>query len=77
MANDEVALKLLQILPLHCRGAQGAKTRIYPINNATFFNAAIQNKSVCCDGFSIGLRKLQLRMAQGDTLPLAKCPFGG
>ena len=77
MANDEVALKLLQVLPLYCRGAEGAKTRIHAINDATFFNAAIQNKSVCRDGFSVSLRKLQLRIAQGDTLPLAKGPFGG
>jgi hypothetical protein len=70
-------LKLLKVLPLYCRGAERAKPGIYPINDATLFNSAVQNKAVCRDGFSVGLRKLQLRMAQGDTLPLAKGPFGG
>jgi hypothetical protein len=77
MANNEVALKPLQVLPLHCRGAQGAKPGIYPINDATLFNSAVQNKAVCRDGFSISALKMKLRLAQCNALPLAKGPFGG
>jgi hypothetical protein len=70
-------LKLLQVLPLYCCRAQGAKARIYPINDATLFNSAVQNKAVCRDGFSISALKLKLRLAPCNALPLVKGPFGG
>jgi hypothetical protein len=46
MANNEVALKPLQVLTLYCRGAERAKTRIHAIHDATLFNSAVQNEAI-------------------------------
>ena len=77
MANNEVALKPLQVLTLYCRGAERAKTRIYPIHDATLFDSAVQNSAVSHDGFSVSVRKMKLRLAHCHALPLAKSPFRG
>jgi hypothetical protein len=77
MANNEVALKPLQILTPYCRGAERAKTRIHAIHDATLFDSAVQNKAIYRDGFSVSVRKMKLRLAQCNALPLAKGPFGG
>jgi hypothetical protein len=53
MADDQVALKGAQIFARHRGSAQRAKSSIYPVDDATGLDSALDCGSVCGHEFAI------------------------